>query len=60
MIINEAYLHGFLSDTVSVLHTGAAVVDFNLSVSASVLFTDQKPVFIIYDPLVTVGGSNKE
>lgn len=49
MIINEAYLHDFLSDTISLQHKSADVVDFNLNVSLSVLFTDHKPVKMKYD-----------
>lgn len=52
MIINEAYLHDFLSHTVSLQHKSADVVDFDLNVSLSVLFTDHKPVKIEYDKLV--------
>lgn len=51
MIINEAYLYDFLSHTVSLQHRSADVVDFDLGVSLSVLFTDHKPVKIKYDQL---------
>lgn len=49
MIINEAYLHDFLSHTVSLQQRSADVVDFDLNLSLSVLFTDRKPVKINYD-----------
>lgn len=50
VIINEAYLHDFLTHTV--FAPSADVVDFDLNVFLSVLFTDHKPVKIIYDQLV--------
>lgn len=51
MIINKAYLHNFLSHSVSLLHRSADVVDYDLVVSESVLVTDHKSIKIKHDRL---------